>query len=193
MEQNLNQKTEEKGGLKSIFELVRYVIVALIIVFIVRTYIAQPFVVSGSSMYPTFNDKEYLIVDELTYHFHSPQRGDVIVFRYPKNPSQFFIKRIIGLPGESIKIDGSSVTIINPDGKETQLDEPYVKNTSSNHEEYHLGENEYFVMGDNRGASSDSRTWGNLPRENIVGQPFVRLFPASNISFMPGEFTEPIN
>ncbi len=180
----------KKGGLKSFLELIRYVVTAFIIVFIVRTYLAQPFVVSGSSMVPTFEDKEYLIVDEITYRFHEPQRGDVIVFRYPKNPSQFFIKRIIGLPGEKVIIDGSDVTIEQTDGTKIQLSEPYVKNKSFNEHTYALNDTEYFVMGDNRAASSDSRSWGALEEQYIIGQPFIRLYPANTISWMPGKFEE---
>ncbi len=186
MEQNLN--TKRVSPLKSVFELVRYVAYALAIVFVVRTYIAQPFVVSGSSMVPTFEDREYLIVDEMSYRFHEPERGDVIVFKYPKNPSQFFIKRVIGLPGETVTIDGSKITITDTSGNKINLEEPYVKNTSFNDEEYLVGEGEYFVMGDNRSASSDSRSWGNLKKEFIVGQPFVRLFPVSTLDLMPGKF-----
>lgn len=192
MEPNLNVENTKNSGLKSFFELIRYVVVALIVVFIVRTYIAQPFVVSGSSMYPTFEDREYLIVDEISYLFHDPERGDVVVFHYPKNPDQFFIKRIIGLPGEVVTIMGSTVVITDTNGVETVLEEPYVENISSNDQSYKLNEDEYFVMGDNRGASSDSRSWGNLPKENIVGQPFVRLFPASSITLMPGKFDQSI-
>lgn len=169
-------------------EIARFALIAILIVVPVRLLIAQPFVVSGASMENTFHDNEYLIVDQLTYHFEEPQRGDVIVFRYPNDPSTHFIKRVMALPGETITIDGDSVTITNeahPSG--LTLDEPYLGTWSgSRHQEVTLGPDEYFVMGDNRDHSSDSRTWGTLPRENIVGRAFLRLLPPSAIDVFPG-------
>ncbi|MCA9353819.1 signal peptidase I [Candidatus Nomurabacteria bacterium] len=181
---------KRKNPIASFFELFRYTLIALAIVFVVRTYIAQPFIVDGSSMYPTFEDKQYLIVDEISYRFEDPQRGDVIIFRYPKNPSAFYIKRVIGLPGETVTIISGKVMIKNseyPDG--FYIEEPYINEMDLNDNLTRiLEEDEYFVMGDNRNFSSDSRHWGNVPRENIVGTPLFRLFPVDSISIKPGDY-----
>lgn len=169
-------------------EIIRFSVIALLIVIPIRMFIAQPFIVSGASMAETFHTGEYLIVDQLSYHFHKPSRGDVIIFRYPKDPSKYFIKRVIGIPGDTVVIDGSTVTIVNdkhPEG--IVLDEPYIRsmrNTGSLEET--LGEREYFVMGDNRDESSDSRMWGVLQEERIIGRAFLRLFPFSTADVLPG-------
>ncbi len=172
-----------------IAEIVRFSLIALLIVLPIRLFVAQPFIVSGASMETTFSTGEYLIVDQLTYHFEEPQRGDVIIFRYPKDPSKFFIKRIIGVPGDTVDISGRDVTITNtqyPEG--LRLDESYVLNMkpSATISET-LGDDEYFVMGDNRDASSDSRMWGVLQRDKIVGRAFLRLFPLTEVGVFPGE------
>lgn len=141
-------------------------------------------------MSPTFQSGEYLIVDELSYRFEGPQRGDVIIFRYPRNPSEFFIKRVIGLPGETVDIANNKVTITTKSGETMTLNEPYVKNTGDGGP-YHvvLPPGEYFVLGDNRPESSDSRVWGDLPRENIVGRALVRLLPLQTAGLLPGAAT----
>ena len=173
-----------------LMETVKFSLIALIIVLPIRFFVAQPFIVSGASMEPTFETGEYLIVDELSYRFDPPKRGQVIIFRYPKDESKFFIKRIIGLPGETVEMRGKSLYIKNsafPDGfkvEQSYLEEGYER------EDYLtviLGEKEYFVLGDNRGASSDSRVWGNLPAKDIVGRAFVRLFPITKIELLPGD------
>lgn len=175
-----------------IIEIVRFSIIALLIVIPIRMFIAQPFIVSGASMEDTFHQGEYLIVDQVSYHFQNPARGDVIIFRYPVDPSKFFIKRIIGVPGDTIDINNSIVTITNdayPDG--VVLDEPYIKSMVVPQSVTEtLGDHEYFVMGDNRDKSSDSRSWGILQRNRIVGRALIRLFPPSEISYLPGTFEE---
>ncbi|OGI82921.1 signal peptidase I [Candidatus Nomurabacteria bacterium RIFCSPLOWO2_02_FULL_44_12] len=176
---------KEKSG----WELVRFAIIALLVVVPIRLFIAQPFVVSGASMFPTFEDKDYLIVDELTYKFNEPKRDDVIIFRYPNDTKKFFIKRIIGLPNETGDIKGGTITITNeshPDG--LTLEEPYVKNGSADNVHFELKNGEYYVMGDNRIASSDSRSWGTVSRKHIVGRALVRLWPISDIDFLPGKY-----
>lgn len=178
---------KEEGGLVS--EIIRFSVIALIVVLPIRMFIAQPFIVSGASMETTFTTGEYLIVDQLTYHFEDPVRGDVIIFRYPKDPSKFFIKRVIGVPGDTIEINGNVVTVYNEDNIEgVTLDEDeYVFKMSPNTTlSETLGEDEYFVMGDNRDASSDSRMWGVLQRDKIVGRALLRLFPFTELTFMPG-------
>jgi signal peptidase I len=173
-----------------LLEIIRFSVIALIIVIPVRLFIAQPFIVSGASMEDTFHNGEYLIVDQLSYHLSSPTRGDVVIFRYPRDPSKFFIKRIIGVPGDTITIEGSTVSIKNeqhPNG--IVVNEPYVTSMRPGTtvvEE--LGEREYFVMGDNRDESSDSRVWGVLQEENIIGRAFFRLFPPRAFDYLPGTY-----
>jgi signal peptidase I len=175
-----------------LIEIVRFSLIALIIVVPVRLFIAQPFIVSGASMEDTFHNGEYLVVDQISYHLGSPERGDVVIFRYPRDPSKYFIKRIIGVPGDTITIEGSVVSVRNtthPDG--LVLNEPYVASMKPGVtivEE--LGEREYFVMGDNRDQSSDSRVWGVLQEENIIGRALVRLFPPRELGWLPGFVAE---
>lgn len=172
-------------------DTVKFVLIILLIVIPVRVFIAQPFIVNGASMDPTFKHGDYLIVDQISYRFNEPERGDVIVFRYPNDTKQFFIKRVIGLPGETIKITDSSVIIYNesyPQG--LTLDEPYIKNETTHQngsiETKNLKVSEYFVLGDNRLRSSDSRSWGTLKRNLIIGRPLIRLLPPSSLSLFPG-------
>src|SRR5690606_26463161 len=173
----------------SFLEIARFALIALIIVLPVRWFVAQPFIVSGASMEDTFHDREYLIVDQLSYRFHEPERGDVIIFKYPNDPSKYFIKRIIALPGETISLSGSSVTIKNENDPEGfELNEPYAQiGNGSPEQTVSLGEDEYFVMGDNRDHSSDSRVWGVLNREEIVGRAFLRLLPPQRMDLLPGQ------
>lgn len=173
-----------KGLLKDLFTLALLIIVVVIPI---RVFVVSPFVVDGESMHPTFENLDYLIIDELLYRFKAPARGDVIVFRYPKDPSIFYIKRIIGLPGEIVSISHGAVTITTEDGERSTLDEPYIVNEDATYtRSVSLGEGEYFVMGDNRPNSSDSRVWGPLPRKNIIGRVDVRLLPLSSSAFFPG-------
>ncbi len=172
-------------------ELLTFAAFALVIVIPVRMFIAQPFVVSGRSMDPTFENGQYLIIDELSYRFQEPTRGEVIVFRYPKNPKEFFIKRIIGLPGETVEIRNGRV-IVWDGGEQITLDEPYIVNTGNGTDiTTSLGDDEYFVMGDNRPESSDSRVWGVLPRDDITGRVFLRLLPLDTAGLRPGSTESP--
>ncbi len=171
-------------------EIIKFTIIALVIVVPIRTYVAQPFIVSGPSMDPTFSTNQYIVVDQLTYHFQEPKRNEVIIFRYPRDPQTFYIKRIIGLPGETLSVDTGRVTVTNKENpRGILLSDTYVANKHRTSETFNitLGPTEYFVMGDNRAESSDSRLWGPLDRKFIVGKPFVRLFPLGKLSFFPGE------
>jgi signal peptidase I len=186
-------KTEElvKTKSQSFWELVRFAIIALIIVIPIRLFVAEPFIVSGSSMVPTFQNGDYLIVDKLSYELGDIKRDDVVVFRYPGNPKIFYIKRIIGLPNETVDITGNNITITNathPQG--FNLDEPFVKNPSDNEMHFVLGSGQYFVMGDNRIASSDSRYWGPVAKNLLVGRAFLRLLPVTNIDILPGNYKQ---
>jgi signal peptidase I len=169
---------------KYVLDTVKLVAIALLIVIPVRFFVFQPFVVNGQSMEPNYHSADYLIVDEVTYKLHSPQRGDVIVFKYPKDPAYKYIKRIIGLPGETVEIRDAQV-FITANGATQKLDETtYLPETTistwarnNTMPPVTLKQNEYFVMGDNRNNSSDSRIWGVLPYQNIIGKTFVRLSP----------------
>ena len=170
-------------------DLIRFSLLSIIIVIPIRLFIVSPFVVNGSSMEPTFSTGEYLIVDQLSYRLHEPERGDVVIFHYPQDPSKFFIKRIIGLPNETVILSGNTVRVINnenPDG--FYLDESFLTYVSENgNETFSLNSDEYVVLGDNRLASSDSRSWGALNKKLIVGRALLRLFPVTSMSVLPGE------
>jgi signal peptidase I len=172
-------------------ELLKLAAIAFLIVVPFRVFIAQPFIVDGASMYPTFKNGNYLIVDELTYRFKAPERGSVLIFRYPKDPSKTFIKRVIGLPGEIVSIKGGVVTVTSsryPKG--LTLDESFITMPKSDNLSYTLGQDEYFVMGDNRAQSADSRLWGPVPKGDIIGRPVLRVVP---FSILPGDYTSAYN
>ncbi len=186
-------ENQKKSNWQSFWELARFALIAIAIVVPIRMFIAQPFIVSGSSMVPTFADGQYLVVDEISYIVGTPKRDDVVVFKNPNNTKIFFIKRIIGLPGETVdvKSDINEVTIINkehPNG--FKLDQPFIVNTGGIDAHKELGANEYFVMGDNRPASSDSRYWGVVPKKLLVGRALLRLLPINKIGFMPGDYKQ---
>lgn len=168
-----------------VWEIIKIVFISLAIVIPIRFYIAQPFFVRGASMEPNFQDGDYLIINEINYRFSEPKRGEVIVFRFPEDPRQFFIKRIVGLPGETVQFQNGSIKIINsqnPSGfflDESDYLPPHIKSYDDNMR-VKLGPNEFFVLGDNRNHSSDSRRWGALPRQNIIGKAFFRIWPFDN-------------
>ena len=191
MEENNNQspvQTTTKPAQSSFWEFVRYAFIALLIVIPFRIYVAQPYVVEGSSMDPTFKTGDYLIVDQLSKRFEEPKRESVIIIKYPKDPSKFFIKRLIGFPGETIEIKEGAVIVYDVNNNSIQLNEPYVIFNKIENFSKKLGADEYFVMGDNRAGSSDSRIWGPVPKKYIIGTPVLRLFPFNEIDFHPGSF-----
>lgn len=176
---------KKKSALRDFLEAL---IIALAIALPVKYFLISPFIVVGTSMYPTFLDKDYLIIDKLVYAFKEPKRGDVVVFRPPYSDSTYFIKRVIGLPGERVQVDGGKVTIINSEHPEgIVLSEPYVSSMREGMNDVTLGEDEYYVLGDNRSVSSDSRVWGPLPKNRISGRVDLRLFPIKEIGIMPGK------
>ncbi len=174
-------------------DVVSFALVALLIVVPIRWFIAQPFIVRGLSMVPTFESGDYLIVDQLSYRFEEPERGDVIIMRYPKDESVYFIKRVIGLPGETVELQGTKVIIQRPGSDALILEEAYIASGEHRPEygTFALAPEEYFVMGDNRDDSSDSRVWGPLPKRDIIGRAFVRLFPPTSFQVWPGQVTQP--
>jgi signal peptidase I len=174
-----------KKFLAFIWEILKLTVIALLIVVPIRYYVFQPFIVKGQSMEPNFENGDYLIIDEISYRFREPQRGEVIVFKYPLDPSQRYIKRIIGLPGETIQIENDKVIIYQNNSKPLVLNEssylPSYIQTSGNFS-VTLNKNEYFVLGDNRLSSYDSRRWGPLPREDIIGRVFIRAWPITALA-----------
>ncbi len=170
--------------ISSIFEIIKVAFIAALIVVPIRYFLFQPFIVRGASMEPSFFSGDYLIVDQISYRFNDPQRGEVIVFNYPLDKSQRFIKRIIGLPGETIEIRSNEI-IINDKEEKTLVDEEYIFPDLSPSEEslvFYLQEDEYLVLGDNRNSSSDSREWGPIKEDDITGRVLVRLFPFNEFS-----------
>lgn len=185
--QNADPVVPKENFLK---EIVKFTLIAIVITIIVRTYIAGPFLVSGRSMDPTFKDKEYLIVDQLTYRFSLPERDDVVIFRYPLEPKTFFIKRLVGLPGETISAKDGVLTVVSTDNpKGITINDSYVIPAHKTLDNFTvtLGPTEYYVMGDNRSESSDSRYWGPVDRKYIVGRPFLRLLPPTKLAIFPGK------
>jgi signal peptidase I len=188
------QETKMKKFLKDGLEFLKFALIALAIVVPIRMFIAQPFIVSGASMMPTFQDKDYLIIDEISYILGDPHRYDVIVFKFPVETSKYLIKRVIGLPGETVEITNGKVTIFKKDAVSDSagitINEPYINEPFNTTKTIELKDGEYFVMGDNRNRSSDSRSWGVLPRKDIVGRAFLRLLPAAHADYLPGAFKE---
>lgn len=187
-----------------LWEVIKVFFWALIIIVPIRIFLFQPFFVQGASMEPNFKDGDYLIINEFGYKetgigfnnfnlfnvnsFRDLKRDDVVVFRYPRDPKQFFIKRVIGLPGEKVKIENGRVTIFNKENPEgMMLDEKsflpagLITNSSVLTQ---LSDNEYFVLGDNRQFSHDSRAWGPLPKEDVVGKVLIRAWPLSKVEIL---------
>jgi signal peptidase I len=177
-----------------LFEIFKTVAIVVVLAALIRYLLVQPFYVVGSSMKPTYHNGDYLLIDEISYRFESPQRGDVIVLKYPPDPSLNYIKRIVGLPGDRVVVKDGKVTIFNaknPNGftlTETYIASEHVATLGDVDDT--LGKNEYFVLGDNRfpEASSDSRDWGNLPRKDIIGKVWLRAWPPSDFGLAPKAF-----
>lgn len=191
---------EEKGHgentllrlMRVAIEILKFASIALLIVLPIRFFVAQPYIVSGVSMEPNISFSDYLVVDKISYRFATPERGEVVVFRYPLDSSVIFVKRIIGLPGETVKIGEQGIAIVQHD-REFFLNEPYVasafaSSTELKVDEVTLAADEYFVLGDNRAHSSDSREWGPLRERYLIGRAFARLFPLKSFSLFPGAF-----
>lgn len=179
-----------KKGIKKyipfVLEIVKIAAIAFLIVAPIRYFLFQPFIVSGASMAPNFNTGDYLIIDEISYRFSEPQRGDVVVFNVSfiqEYSNQRFIKRIIGLPGETVDITSGEVKIIK-DAKTIILDEKYLPDDLKTYGDKNiiLQADEYFVLGDNREYSYDSRFWGIVPEKDIIGKAFLRIFPITSLS-----------
>lgn len=173
-----------KTFIYAIWEIVEVAVIAIVSVLIIRNFLVQPFLVNGASMEPNFHNNDYLIVDEISYRFKEPQRGEVVVFKYPGDERYYYIKRIIGLPGEEVEIKDGKVFIFNNEFSEGfVLDESYLpKNLiTSGNKKVKVEDGKYFVMGDNRNFSFDSRSWGLLDRKEIVGITRLRLWPLNEV------------
>ncbi|MCX6720775.1 MAG: signal peptidase I [Candidatus Staskawiczbacteria bacterium] len=181
-------KPQANKFLSFVWELVKIAVIAFVIVAPIRYFLFQPFIVSGESMMPNLQNGNYLIIDEISYRFSEPQRGDVIVFNagfIEGYSGQRFIKRIIGVPGETVNVSNGQVQITK-DGKTTVLDEKYLPGDMKTYQdkEITLSANQYFVMGDNRQYSYDSRYWGVVPKNQVVGKASLRLLPINEIKII---------
>ena len=180
-----------RSSIRFIWETLEIVIIALAIILPIRYFLATPFMVKGASMEPNFHDYNYLVIEEISYRFHNPERGDIVVLKDPEANKSYFIKRVIGLPHEKVEIKDGSVYIYNDahlDG--AKLDESvYLSQdmaTTSPKEAWELGEDEYFVMGDNRKVSLDSRRFGPINKERITGRTWIRAFPFTKMTIYKG-------
>ena len=183
--QNLFPKNEI---LAFVWETVKVVVISLAIILPIRYYLVQPFFVKGASMEPNFEDGDYILVDELSFRFRDAERGEVIIFRFPQQPSQFFIKRIIGLPEETVQVKDNQVTVFNEENPEGfVLSETYLapEQKTLGTMTTKLDDNEYFVLGDNRLQSSDSRRWGPVNQNLVMGRAFLRPWPFTRASTIP--------
>lgn len=176
-----------KKFLLFVWEIVKVAIISAAIILPIRYFLIQPFFVKGASMEPNFHDREYLIIDEISYRFSPPERGQVIVFRYPRNPQEYFIKRVMGLPGEEVQVKDGKVIIYNanhPQG--ITLEEKYLPANfvtfNQDENKIAVGPNEYYVLGDNRGASKDSRYFGVVNKSFITGKVLFRGWPLNEIT-----------
>ena len=168
-------------------ELVKIALLALVTILLIRYYLFKPFYVKGASMEPNFYEKEYLIIDEITYRLRSPERGEVVVFRYPENPKEYFLKRIIGLPGETVKVSEGRVYIYNQEHPEgVQISETYLDTSEVTVGEKItvLGKSQYFMLGDNRDNSYDSRRFGPVDKNLIVGRTWFRGWPLNRMQIL---------
>lgn len=171
-----------------IIEFTQTLVVFLAIGSVIYLFAVQPHKVSGCSMCPNFHTGDYILTDKITYRFSEPKRGDIIVFKNPRDPAQDFIKRIIGVPGDKIKIKDGHVYLNGHIIKEPYLDPNLMTNPQAflnDDEEVTVKNDNYIVFGDNRPGSSDSREWGLLPKENIIGKAFFRYWPKEVIGLIP--------
>lgn len=188
MDQTYYYSGERKGfftNLSShIIDFIQTLVVFGAIFAIIYLFVAQPHKVSGNSMVPTYLNGDYILTDKITYRFRDPKRGEVIVLKNPENESQDFIKRIMALPGDTIRIENNSVYL-----NDQLITEPYLppdvktkpRDFLTDRTNIKVGPNQYFVFGDNREHSSDSRDWGGITREEIVGKVFFRYWPPQQI------------
>lgn len=171
----------------NVAEFIEFIAIIAAILIVIRFLVAEPHRVSGNSMVPNFHDGDYIITNKLLMKISEPKRGEVIILQNPRNADQVFIKRVVGLPGDRIKIADGVVLINNQ-----VLDEPYLPQGTvtlgeqflTDGEEIIVPDGQYFVIGDNRGGSSDSREWGTVSGNLIVGQAFLRYWPINKVGII---------
>jgi signal peptidase I len=186
---DMGQETTVLGKMGLFFlELVKIIVLAGITIVLVRYFLFKPFYVKGESMLPTFYENEYLIIDEFSYRFRDPKRGEVVVFRSPTSPEDFYLKRVIGLPGERVRVENGNVTVCQVEC--VVLDEEYLDVTTSGDVAYTLGADQYAVFGDNRSASYDSRRFGPISKDAIEGRTILRGWPLTRISYFGNNLPE---
>jgi signal peptidase I len=197
LSENSHSEAEEKfqasrRGLSRVarflVEFLETAIIIGLIAFVIRFFLIQPFVVEGASMEPNFHNNDYLLIEKVTERLGEPERGDVIVFRYPNNPKINYIKRIIGVPGDKITIKDGVLKIAPAGSSEEKIvNESYIPSNlkTSGNLEITINKDEFFVLGDNRDNSSDSREWGILPKQNIIGRAWIIVLPTSDFGTVP--------
>ncbi len=175
-----------KGILKEILNTSIYLLLVLCVAYLIVTYVGQRTQVSGGSMETTLSDGDHLIVDKISYRFDDPERFDIIVFPFQYDKETYYIKRIIGLPGETVQIDESGNIYIDGEVLEEDYGREVIQNPGRASEPILLGEDEYFVMGDNRNNSSDSRDpqVGSIHRKDIIGRAFIRIWPFDSFGIL---------
>lgn len=187
-----------RRSLGCLLEIVETLVLTLVIYLLIHNFIAQPFEVEQDSMYPTILEHEYVLIDKLSPRFSDYDRGDIVVFQPPEGFEQGgvpFIKRVIGLPGDTVTLENGRVFVTPPNGSPVRLDEPYVviadgetaptlPRDAERTSEWTIPAGHYFVMGDNRPQSQDSRFFGPIERSAIIGRAWLRYFPLDRIGFM---------
>lgn len=172
-----------------LLDFIETIVTALVIFVIFYLFLFQPHQVKGKSMFPAFENSEYLLTNKITYRFNIPQRGDIIIFKSPENKKYDYIKRIIALPGEKISLKDGKIFINGSKLNESAYLSENIYTKGSNFlpegKELKVPKNQYFVIGDNRPNSSDSREWGYISIENIIGKAWLRYWPPSRFGFIP--------
>ncbi len=198
-ENEFKQESTSDSVKQFITEIFKIVITALVIVIPVRYYVIQPFYVKGESMEHTYKNGDYLIINEIGYRFGEPVRGDVVVLRPPNDPSDFYIKRIIGLPGERIQIKDGFVYLLDENNNSTKMPEPYLSDDVITSDAVFtkdpvitLRDDEYLVLGDNREHSTDSRIFGPVKRSALVGKTMLRAWPISRFELIKNPLIYPL-
>ncbi len=192
------EKVEKKltigSVLLSFFDFLKTIIIIVILAALIRQFLIQPFIVDGQSMEPNFHNNDYLITDKISYRLHAPQRGEAIIFHPPNKPSVNYLKRITGVPGDTIEVKNGEVFVNSKKIVEPYIDSGDKTKTPTNDEiKITLKSDEYFVLGDNRNHSSDSREIGPIPKENIVSRVWLRLFPLNSIGALAAQHYQTTN
>jgi len=171
--------------LARIFDLGKFVIILAMVIYIIHLFFVSVFVVSGASMEPNFYEREYLIVNKISLTLKQPRRGDVVVFKFPGEPKEKYIKRVIGLPGETVEVKNHAVYVNGLKLAESYLPKEFITDQLGSAKKWQLRDKEFFVLGDNRLNSNDSRVWGPLPEEDLIGKITYILFPLSERGRIP--------